>query len=377
MGLDMAMENNLTRRTVLGLFASIPLYLSSAHYAKAETAEINTTVNPVVPFTKENAVLASFNLARSFGKENIDAVNPLPLFNEFGDFIGYAVSFKQHGEPSGYAILDINCKQLFRDFTFDLGASVPLATDAAGSAIASSKALSEAEDSHEAYNLVKADPLLYRIVKQDDINLLEDILDDYTISASYLFSTFDVTYMKTWDSYYGIDQWDFVAECGRYACAVTACYVLLGFLVNYYSPDGRVNKSVYDQLWSYTNTVDIVDESGINAGSTSLGDATKGLANYCHDKYSKHGTYQVYETVTPSVITDAVEKEYGCILSVKRDGYYSHACVIEGYLNATAPNGVHGTYFLIYDGWNTAGRYIDLTPYQDESSYPFGAGLIK
>ena len=166
MGLDMAMENNLTRRTVLGLFASIPLYLSSAHYAKAETAEINTTVNPVVPFTKENAVLASLNLARSFGKENIDAVNPL----------------------------------------------------------------------------------LYRIVKQDDINLLEDILDDYTISASYLFSTFDVTYMKTWDSYYGIDQWDFVAECGRYACAVTACYVLLGFLVNYYSPDGRVNKSVYDQL---------------------------------------------------------------------------------------------------------------------------------
>lgn len=184
MGLDMAMENNLTRRTVLGLFASIPLYLSSAHYAKAETAEINTTVNPVVPFTKENAVLASLNLARSFGKENIDAVNPLPLFNEFGDFIGYAVSFKQHGEPSGYAILDINCKQLFRDFTFDLGASIPLATDAAGSAIASSKALSEAEDSHEAYNLVKADPLLYRIVKQDDINLLEDILDDYTISAS-------------------------------------------------------------------------------------------------------------------------------------------------------------------------------------------------
>lgn len=372
-------KTNFDRRHALGLLASIPVLLTRPVFAYAEDDSTKCASENQVPFSKENASAAALNLAATFGIADLVCSEIIPLFNEDDCFIGYIVTLRKNDNPNGYVVLDRTSENQFTDFSFAANSRPPIIVDEQFN-LPNSHSLDETENAQTFGAATKISPFEYRVKPYYPVDTLdsETILDDYTISADYIFSSGKVTYMKTWPQYYGIESDQFILDCGRYACAVVACYVLLGFLVNYTSPDGGVNKAVFDQLWTYTNTKEYIDEVlGIPCGATGLEDATKGLAKYCNDKYGKYGNYQVYDQVTPAVITDAIDKEYGCLLSVRRQGFVPHACVVEGYVKATMPNGLNATYFIIYDGWYSPGRYVDLTPYQHETSYPFGAGLIK
>lgn len=360
-----------------GISAAVALGFSGEKSAYAEESS--------VPFTAENAMKAATVFAQGFEDgAGAQASSSIELFDQTGTFIGYIVSYERNGVPYGYAVLDRTSDLLFVDFSF--GEDVLLPYESPTSKMA------ESYSANQVKFAVRYSPLVYGAATTNsdairlntgalnswpslDVSMLSGgtALDNFTVPTNYLWNTCTITSTHLWTEFISYDQWDFIFECGRYGCFVTACYALLDhwYQINNWPP----SKKIYDDLWKYTDTFQINSDDGIVRGGTLIDSGSKGFARYCKEKYGSHGNSSVTEPVDPATLIKALDDGKGCILSIRPDSGDDHACVVEGYVRATDPNGTNGVYYALYDGWYTSVRYINLVPYYP-GGWPFGAAFI-
>ena len=358
-----------------GFLIAVVSILAVADYAFADDADELASV-------KQEAITFAQNFADSVCTGGgLRASNPIALCNEAGDEIGWVVSYSNGSGSSGYIVLDKTVPGLVSEYSFEANSHL-IDSDSVRVGKASSTNRVYVKSDSYRYEMIDLNTGDYAsnygetgILPEEDLGVFhssessrsanysdwneiffDNLMGNYVVSSTGFIDSPPIFFSQQYS----------VGQMKKYACAVNAlCCVSLYLGVSDYSSV----ISDYSSIWSCTGTRIYKSESGVDYGSTTMGNIGSGFCSFAKSKgasirYGEHFA-NVPFTFFKSAIDSGGIAVFGCTVKVS-EAVAGHAMCVEGYQElslrdkslraaAFAPN-----VLIVSDGWHEYPRYINL-----------------
>ncbi len=297
---------------------------------------------------------------------NLTAKNPVKFYDTNDKAIGYIVSYYSGNKERGYIIFDTTQEALISEYSFDEAAKTPVET-----VKARAKGISLND------RVYKTAPFTYGC-KEDATNVIlnnygetENVpsthssnkpeWNDIFMEIKDIYENYTPISIKTIPEFISFDEFEEIeAKTGCYACTVTALYAC----AYYYGAASYSNmKADYLKLWDLSKTeVDHVS-GGITYGATYAEHEGPALRSFCSSK-GKTVEYRHINSPNYSFFTKCIDRGDIAIYSAglnTSSGRAGHSLTVEGYASYLKnSSGKRVNTVLVYDGWNTYVRYLNI-----------------
>lgn len=297
---------------------------------------------------------------------NLTAKNPVKFYDTNDKAIGYIVSYYSGNKERGYIIFDTTQEALISEYSFDEAAKTPVET-----VKARAKGISLND------RVYKTAPFTYGC-KEDATNVIlnnygetENVpsthssnkpeWNDIFMEIKDIYENYTPISIKTIPEFISFDEFEEIeAKTGCYACTVTALYAC----AYYYGAASYSNmKADYLKLWDLSKTeVDHVS-GDITYGATYAEHGGPALRSFCSSK-GKTVEYRHINSPNYSFFTKCIDRGDIAIYSAglnTSSGRAGHSLTVEGYASYLKnSSGKRVNTVLVYDGWNTYVRYLNI-----------------